>query len=151
MAAVDLAHVAVPARAGSVRAAARLELGDHGDAGEVIDERARAEYRTRLVDLEEELADAEAANDPERAFQARQERSFLLGELGAAVGLHGRARRSLDPAERARKAVTWRIRDALAHIEAAHPELGRHLRHSVRTGAFCVYDPPQPAAWVVRS
>ena len=88
-----------------------------------------------------------AVNDPERASRAREEREFILAELGAAVGLGGRVRRVLDPAERARKAVTGRIRDAISHIEAQHPQLGRHLRRSVRTGSFCVYDPPEPTAW----
>jgi hypothetical protein len=35
--------------------------------------------------LDEELADAEAANDPERETRGRREREFLLGELSAAV------------------------------------------------------------------
>jgi hypothetical protein len=64
--------------------------------------------------------------------------------VGAAVGLGGRQRTSLDPAERARKAVTGRIREAIGHIEVVHSELGRHLRRSIRTGTFCVYDPPAP-------
>jgi hypothetical protein len=105
--------------------------------------------RQRLADLDEELADAEAANDPERETQARREREFLLGELSAAVGLGGRDRTSLDPAERARKAVTGRIREAISRIESAHAELGHHLRRSLRTGAFCVYDPPAPTTWVL--
>jgi hypothetical protein len=99
--------------------------------------------------LDEELADAEAANDPERETRGRREREFLLGELSAAVGLGGRDRTSLDPAERARKAVTGRIREAISRIESAHAELGHHLRRSVRTGIFCVYDPPAPTTWVL--
>ena len=149
IAAVDLASVATPVPGGRTRGAtADLDLGVEGDAGEVLDERARAEYRQRLIDLEAELAEAEDANDPERASRVRQERDFLIDELGAAVGLMGRSRRALDPAERARKAVTWRLRDTIGRIEAAHPELGRHLQRSVRTGAFCVYDPATPTRWL---
>jgi predicted ATPase len=118
-----------------------------GDAGEALDAAARTQYRARVLDLEEEITQAEADNDPERVSAAREEREFLLAELRAAVGLGGRARRVLDPAERARKAVTGRIRDAISHIEAAHPQLGRHLRLSVRTGSFCVYDPPEATFW----
>jgi non-specific serine/threonine protein kinase len=135
-----------------VRPAARvgeLGLGVEGNAGEVLDAEARAAYRLRLSDLEEEIAEADADNDPERASRGREEREFLLAELGAAVGLGGRARKTLDPAERARKAVTGRIRDAINHIEATHPELGRHLRRSIRTGSFCVYDPPEPTNWLL--
>ena len=151
VAAVDLAGAAIPVSGGRVgRDAQELELAAEGDAGEVLDERARAEYRERLIDLEAEVADAEASNDQERASRARQEREFIIDELGAAVGLMGKSRRALDPAERARKAVTWRLRDTIARIAAADAELGRHLRHSVRTGAFCVYDPPLPTRWTTR-
>ncbi|HEX6538781.1 MAG TPA: adenylate/guanylate cyclase domain-containing protein, partial [Candidatus Dormibacteraeota bacterium] len=147
IAAVDLAGVAMPVSAGRGRTAAGLDLGVEGDAGEVLDAQARGEYKQRLIDLEAELAEAEESNDPERASRVRQERDFLIDELGAAVGLMGRSRRALDPAERARKAVTWRLRDTIGRIETAHPELGRHLQRSVRTGAFCVYDPATPTRW----
>jgi hypothetical protein len=52
-------------------------------------------------------------------------------------------------AERARKATTWRIRNEIARIERAHPALGRHLRHSIRTGRVCVYQPDDPVAWTI--
>jgi hypothetical protein len=43
--------------------------------------------------------------------------------------------------------LTARIRDAIRRISEAHPELGRHLARSVRTGTFCVYEPDQPVRW----
>lgn len=46
-----------------------------------------------------------------------------------------------DDDERARKAVAWRIRDALRKITAAHPELGAHLDDTITTGTFCAYWP----------
>jgi len=51
--------------------------------------------------------------------------------------------------ERARSAVTKRIRDALQKIEKNHPQLGRHLRAQVRTGYECSYrpDPDRPVVW----
>lgn len=121
--------------------------GPQGDVGPLVDAEARKQYRQRIADLEEELASAEATNDLERVSRGRQEREYLLSELGAAVGLGGRERRALDPTERARKAVTGRIMRDIARIEAVHPSLGRHLRRSIRTGAFCIYDPPAPTAW----
>ena len=53
--------------------------------------------------------------------------------------------------ERARLAVTKRIKDALRTIEAHDPALGYHLGASIRTGAHCVYrpDPSRPVRWVV--
>jgi hypothetical protein len=147
VAAVDLARGGrrdAPVRVGAF---AESGLSMEGDAGEAIDADARAQYRARLIELEDEISEAEAANDLERASRGREEREFLLAELGAAVGLGGRPRRALDPAERARKAVTWRVRDAINHIERAHAQLGRHLRRSIRTGSLCVYDPPEDTTW----
>jgi len=63
------------------------------------------------------------------------------------VGLGGRSRRLVSLAERARSAVTWRIRHAQRRIAAAHPSLGRHLENSLRTGTFCSYRPERPVAW----
>jgi hypothetical protein len=120
-----------------------------GDAGNVLDERAKAEYARRLQDLESELAEAEEWHDPERASRLRQEIDFLARELGAAVGLGGRDRVAASNAERARVSVTRAIKAALARIAEHSPSLGRHLRATVRTGTFCVYepDPRVPVTW----
>lgn len=48
---------------------------------------------------------------------------------------------------RARRLVTIRIRDALERIDDALPGLGRHLRRSVRTGTFCLYEPVAVEGW----
>jgi hypothetical protein len=145
--AVELASGAHRDAGRAASAITDLGLGVETDAGEALDAEARTQYRTRIADLEEEISEAEVNNDPERASRAREEHEFLLAELGAAVGLGGRPRRLLDPAERARKAVTERVHEAITHIEKLHHGLGRHLRRSVRTGSFCVYDPTEPTAW----
>jgi hypothetical protein len=116
---------------------------------ELADRTAIDAYRRRLADLEEERAEAAARHDPVRAERATAERDALLAELAAVTGLGGRARRTGSDAERMRKAVGNRIRQALARIAQVHPELGRHLRVSVRTGTFCRYDPDRPVRWRV--
>jgi tetratricopeptide (TPR) repeat protein len=118
---------------------------DEGGADVVLDEAAKAAYRRRLGELEQEVAEADAACDLGQAARARAERDVVVEELARALGLGGRNRKLGDPSERARKAVTARVRDALRRIEAEHPALGAHLRASVRTGAFCSYRPPDPA------
>jgi hypothetical protein len=130
-----------------------LELADRPaevSAGDVIlDERARREIRARAADLQREIDDADAAHDLGRAERAREELDRLVDSLTGAVGLGGRARGLGSPAERARSAVTWRIRSAIKKVAAAHPRLGRHLDNAVRTGHFCVYQPEQPIDWVL--
>lgn len=118
-----------------------------GDLGELLDARARAEYRRRLTELDDELADAEVAGDRARIDKARDERDFLATELSAALGLGGRSRRAGDPVERARKAVSGRIRLTIGRIELEHPLLARHLSVSVRTGTYCVYSPEHMTTW----
>jgi predicted ATPase len=123
-------------------------LPPQGDSGPLLDERARADYRRRMQELEEEAERAEAAGDAAGSEAARRELDELTDAVAKAFGLGGRPRRAGDPAERARSAVTWRIRSALTKIEAAHPALGRHLRNSVRTGTFCSYRPERMVDWL---
>lgn len=123
---------------------------DSNDAGEVLDAAARDAYRRRLIELEEEASAADAAGDIAHSTRIATEREALVEQLTAAYGLGGRARRVGSNAERARTAVTARIRDAIRRIEAAHPELGQHLSRSVRTGTFCVYEPETPVHWHTR-
>jgi hypothetical protein len=122
-------------------------IPDAGDAGPVLDERAIAAYRRRLRSLQEDLEEAIRDDDLGRLERLQDERDALLGELGAGSGLGGRARRASSATERVRKTVRFRINTALRRIAAVHPELGRHLAHSVRTGTFCRYDPEQFVRW----
>jgi hypothetical protein len=115
--------------------------------GPQLDARAREEYRRRLTDLEEDVAEAERNADAGRLAVLSEEREFLVAELAGAVGLGGRARTTGDPAERARKAVTMRVGTALKAIAEVHPALARHLRASVSTGRFCSYQPEDPVDW----
>jgi hypothetical protein len=143
--ALDLAGgtTASPSPGASARAAsdAGLAVDGAGDAGELLDARARTAYEARLEDLRDTLAEAERFGDPERAARAREEIEFLAGELVRGTGLGGRARRSGSAAERARLNVTRAIGAVLRKIALDCPALGEHLAASVRTGAFCCYAP----------
>jgi hypothetical protein len=122
-----------------------------GDLGTVVDGRARTAYRARLTELDAQLAVADELGNAAGSAQAADERAALLEQLGQAYGIGTRVRRAGSPAERARTAVTWRIRDAIRRIDAVHPDLGRHLRNSIRTGAVCAYEPEAPVRWVGRT
>jgi pimeloyl-ACP methyl ester carboxylesterase len=113
----------------------------------VLDERARADVRNRLQQLDRAIADAEESADAAAAERAQGERDALLRELRSATGLGGRRRALVDPVERARKAVSGRIRDSIEKIRGALPELARHLDDSITTGSFCAYRPPCPTHW----
>jgi AAA ATPase-like protein len=115
------------------------------DAGPLADRRALAAYRQRLRRIDADL-DSAAAGGAETGALNR-EREALLAELSATTGLGGRPRAAGSPAERMRKAVTYRIRHAITRVADAHPELGRHLLVSVRTGTWCSYTPEQRVDW----
>ena len=129
--------------------AGRLPRSALGDAGAMLDERAKDAYRRRLAEIEDDSAQALAIGDDERAAQADAERDFLVQELARAVGLGGRDRRAASASERARVAVTRAIRQAITRVADHHPQLGKHLNHAIHTGAYCVYapDPHTPATW----
>jgi hypothetical protein len=112
------------------------------DAGPMIDEKARDAYRAKLADLAVELEEAERMNDLGRAEAAREEIDALVSELTRATGLGGRERRAGSTVERARVNVQRRIKSALASVASLSRPLGEHLDRSVRTGTFCIYDPP---------
>jgi hypothetical protein len=117
------------------------------DLGPLIDDTARRAYRRRLSELDRDIDEADSAADLGRLERLRSERSLLVGQLTAAFGLGGRARIAGDPVERARKAVTMRLRAAISAIGEADDALARHLRNTVRTGRLCGYEPESPVTW----
>jgi non-specific serine/threonine protein kinase len=112
-----------------------------GDSGPILDGQAKASYRARVAELQEEIDEAECFNDPERAANAREELAFVARELAGAVGLGGRDRKTGSDAERARVNVTRAIRTALKRICDHDAALGRSLGSAIHTGTFCVYEP----------
>ena len=129
--------------------AADLPRSALGDAGELLDARAKDAYRRRLAEIDDDIEQARATGDAERAAQADTERDFLVRELARAFGLSGRGRRAASASERARAGVTRAVRQAIARIGEHHPQLGEHLSRTIRTGTYCAYspDPRAPAGW----
>lgn len=118
----------------------------------VLDERARAEYRHRVAQLDRELDAADRTGDVERGRRAAEERELLLDALRRQTGLGGRARRMSDESERCRMRVSKAIHRALERVHRADPVLGRALGSRIRTGHLCRYvsDPERPISWTVR-
>ncbi|MGH9187493.1 MAG: hypothetical protein ACRD0U_17035, partial [Acidimicrobiales bacterium] len=54
------------------------------DTGEVLDRQALQQYRARLADLEDDIAEAEIRGDADGAERARSEREAIARELGSA-------------------------------------------------------------------
>jgi len=144
------------ARPGQDVSAVELLNPDGGDvvvatrrtgADPVLDDQARAAYRRRLDELDATIDAALARGDDAKAQRLDAERAALLTELRSATALGGRTRRLGDDAERARKAVTGRIRDVLRRLADDAPALAAHLDTAVVTGSYCRYDPAEPVDW----
>lgn len=117
--------------------------------GEVADAQALAAYRRRLEQIDDELDEADALGDQDAARRLADERSALVGELGAVTGLGGRRRTTGSGNERARVAVRKAVAAALDAIHAVDPVVARHLSGHVHTGLWCRYDPDPdaPVVW----
>jgi hypothetical protein len=117
------------------------EAGHVEDAGEALDARAVAAYKQRIVDLREQLDEAEGWADQGRATRLREELDQLASELARGLGLRGRARRASSSVERARVNVRKRVLDAIVRIGEHSAPLAQHLEWAIRTGTFCAYHP----------
>ena len=124
-----------------------------GDAGEVLDARARTVYRHRIEALRDEINDALEAGALERAERLQDEHDALVVQLASAFGLGGRSRTAASAAERARLNVTRAVRSAITRITEALPEPGAVLDRRVRTGLYCAFEPAgdDPVRWIVQS
>jgi hypothetical protein len=123
-----------------------------GDAGELLDSKARTAYRHRIEALRSEADEAIEAGMLERAEAIQDELDQLVAQLAAAFGLGGRGRRAASAAEKARLNVTRAIRAAISRLAQALPEAGVALDSHVRTGLYCTYAPVDgEPRWIVQS
>jgi predicted ATPase len=124
-------------------------VGGLGDSGEMLDARAKQEYRRKLIELNEELEDQRERGNRERAEQIASEIDFLNREISRAIGLGGRDRRAGSASERARLNVTRAIKAALQKISEQQAAMGDLLDRSIKTGSFCSYapDPDNQVSW----
>ena len=120
---------------------------EESSTGPVLDDIARRQYERRILELQEEIEEADHNHDLARAYKNQVELDALIDHLTAALGVGNRARTAGGTAERARSAVTHRIRAAIRQLEKLNPNLGRHLRHAINTGTYCSYRPEQPTTW----
>lgn len=119
------------------------------DSGEkVIDEKARREYQKKVLMLQSEMEEAEMHSDYDSLKTLHQEYDQMIDHLSQSLGLKGRIRETGSTVEKARSAVTWRIRNAIAKIEQHHPFLGAHLSNAIKTGTLCAYKPDREIDWI---
>lgn len=117
------------------------------DAGKYIDQQALAEYEKRLKEIEIEIEAANDTGNTARAEELRAEKEDIEKQLRSASSLGGRNLKKDDTAEKARKAVSNRIKETIESIREQHPSLGQHLEDAIKTGVYCSYSPKIPTTW----
>lgn len=132
-----------------VHCAELMDVKVSGSGEQVFDHKAKEAYKEKLLDLQKKLEQADFNNDFEKLSSLQEEYDEILDHLSTSLGLSGKVRESGNPIEKARSAVTWRIRSAISKIEKVHPHLGKHLSNSIQTGTFCSYEPETDMEWVV--
>ncbi len=120
---------------------------DESNTENVIDSKAKSDYQKRIQELQIELHEAESFNQTAKVSTLREEYDTLLEELTKSLGLAGKTRKVSSTLEKARSAVTWRIRNSIKKIEHHNPELANHLSKSIKTGTFCSYKPEVLVDW----
>jgi tetratricopeptide (TPR) repeat protein len=118
-------------------------------ATSTIDSKAKLEYQKQIKKLLIEIEDAKEFKNFELLSNLEDEYDSLVNHLSKSLGLDGKPRQLGSNIEKARSAVTWRIRSAIKKINAAHPNLGKHLSKSISTGTFCSYKPEFQIQWVI--
>jgi hypothetical protein len=112
-----------------------------GSAGETLDRQAFEDYRLRIEDLEDRLAQAERNQDQGQKELLQAEYEQVTDELQRATGFGGRHRQAHDDAEKIRKGVCNAITRAIKAIREHHPELADHLKRRIKLGLFVSYEP----------
>ena len=88
------------------------------DPVHVLDEKAKRNYQNRILELEAEVAEAGEMNDQHRVNELRAEYEELMDHLSKSLGLDGKSRKVASSADKARAAVTLRIREGIKKIAA---------------------------------
>jgi pimeloyl-ACP methyl ester carboxylesterase len=115
---------------------------------DILDHQALKAYRHRLLELDEALQEEINFDNDTRYAALENERDSLQHELTKALGLSGRQRTFNSEDEKARKAVSARIRSSIKRIESVHAELAEHLKKSISTGNFCCYNTIEKIRWL---
>lgn len=124
-----------------------ISIGGLGDAGETIDAQARQEYTARITAIKRDIEIATETGNNGRALELQDQVLELTKHLSAATGFRGQSRAVGSTDEKIRKSIRIAIDRTIKHISKFHPDLGRHLKTSIKTGYSCSYQPTTETRW----
>ena len=112
-----------------------------------FDQKAKLTYHKKLRDIQEDIEEAERLSNSTQLEKLYKEYDDLVVYLTRSMGLGQKARKINNSIDKARSAVTWRIRNVIKKMEKEHEALARHLKNSIKTGTFCSYMPEKLTIW----
>ena len=120
----------------------------NGEEGDVLDKTALRAYQARLIDIEDEKAVAADQDDDRQYLALEAEQDDILLALKQGLGVGQRQRKFSGPVEKARKAVSARVKAFVKRIASVHPQLAAHLEASLKTGIYCSYTTESRVDWL---
>jgi hypothetical protein len=116
-------------------------------AGPLVDQAGSLWIRSKLVELEEELGQAQSDCDIGRVSVLNEQIERLQCHIASLYSISGQVRKMDDPVERLRKAVSAAIADAKRRIHEEHEPLWKHLQNFLHSGVYCSYRPDREIDW----
>jgi len=113
---------------------------------EVMDRRYEADIRKKVLELGREIAEATRNNDPAELSRLEGEKEQLLELAEKSMGVLGKSRTFDSSQERARKAVSKAIHEAIKALEEYDSDLAEHLTERLTPirYPFSYFDLTQP-------
>ena len=89
---------------------------DYETPASILDERAVAEYKQRLIKITEHIAERQSLQDDAFIDDLIEERDFIMDELSRAFNRYGRLRTFVTQSYRDRQSVTKAIREVIRRL-----------------------------------
>lgn len=115
---------------------------------EILDSKAKKEYKERLNEIDKELEEANKNNDIGQIEKLEEEKQAIVDELKNATAIKGKPRHFSDEPEKARKMITEAIKRSLEAIKEHDKDLYEYLDKHIKTGTTFFYNPEQSTDWV---
>jgi hypothetical protein len=114
---------------------------------ELLDKTALQQYRAELKKIDAAL-DALPPHEHRQREKLERDRKFLSKQLGQAAGISRRPGRASVDDHKIRSAITKAISRTISDLAGRCPQLGLHLKQSIKTGHNPSYVPDAPVPWV---
>ena len=122
---------------------------DSRDLGQSTSLDTLAKVNRRILEIDQEIEEAEAINDQGQIARLRKEKEDLLGYVQTNTGQGGRPRRVGSPQKTVYDQVHKAISRTLKQVAKTNPQLRNHLEANLQFGGSFTYQPEISPPWVL--